>query len=114
MQQITTLTDEPRQRHQLVLDTNETVDFRLYFSARQQAWYFDFTYNDLTCKCSKVVLTPNALRCFRRIIPFGIAFDTDGFVEPFQIDDFSTGRVKMYVLNEEDVQTIEQEIYLDD
>lgn len=114
MQQITTLTDEPRQRHQLVLDTNETVDFRLYFSARQQAWYFDFTYNDLTCNGSKVVLTPNALRCFRRIIPFGIAFDTDGFVEPFQIYDFSTGRVKMYVLNEEDVQTIEQEIYLDD
>ncbi len=114
MQQITTLTDEPKQRHQLVLDNNETVDFRLYFSARQQAWYFDFSYKDLTCNGFKVVLTPNALRCFRRIIPFGIAFDTEGFVEPFQIDDFSSGRVKMYVLNAEDVQAVEQDVFLND
>lgn len=114
MQQITTLTNEPKQRHQLVLDNNETVDFRLYYSARQQAWYYDFTYNDLTCNCSKVVLSPNALRQFRRIIPWGLAFDAEGGVEPFQLDDFSSGRVKMYVLNSEDVQTIEQEIYLND
>lgn len=114
MRQITTLTNSPNQRHQLVLDNNETVDFRLYYSARQQAWYYDFTYNDLTCNCSKVVLSPNALRCFRRIISWGLAFDTDGFVDPFQLDDFSSGRVKMYVLNAEDVESIEQEIYLND
>lgn len=114
MQQITTLTDEPKQRHQLVLDNNETVDFRLRYSARQQAWYFDFTYKELTSKGLKVVLTPNALRCFRRLIPFGIAFSTQGYVEPFQLDDFSSGRVEMYVLNAEDVQTVEQEIYLND
>lgn len=113
MQQITTLTNEPNQRHQLVLDSNDTVDFRLYYSARQQAWYFDFTYKDLTCNGLKVVLTPNALRCFRRIIPWGLAFATEGYVEPFQLDDFSSGRIKMYVLNTEDVQTIEQEIYND-
>lgn len=114
MKQITTLTNSPNQRHQLVLDNNETVDFRLYYSSRQQAWYYDFTYNDLTVNCSKVVLSPNALRQFRRIISWGLAFDTDGYVEPFQLDDFSSGRVRMYVLNSEDVETIEQEIYLND
>lgn len=114
MKQITTLTNSPKQRHQLVLDDNETVNFLLYYSARQQAWYFDFTYKETSAKCLKAVLTPNALRCFRRTIPFGIAFDTNGYVEPFQLDDFSTGRVKMYVLNSEDVQTIEQEVYLND
>lgn len=58
-------------------------------------------------------MTPNALRCFLRIIPFGIAFSTNSYVEPFQLDDFSSGRVQMYLLNSEDVQTIEQEIFLD-
>lgn len=111
MQQITTLTNSPNQRHQLVLENNESVDFRLYFSARMQAWYFDFTYNDITVNCSKVVLSPNTLRCLKRLIPFGIGFDADGFAEPFQQDDFSSGRVRMYVLNSEDVETIEQEIY---
>lgn len=114
MQQITTLTNEPNQRHQIVLDNNETVDFRLYFSARQQSWYFDFTYKQTTANGFKVTLSPNALRCFRKTIPFGIAFDTEGYVEPFQLDDFSSGRIKMYVLNSEDVQTVEQEIYLND
>lgn len=111
MKQITTLTSDANQRHQLILDNNETVDFRLYFSARQQAWYFDFTYKDLTVNCSKVVLSPNTLRNFKRLIPFGIAFDTDGYVEPFQLTDFSSGRVRMYVLNSEDVTQIEEEIY---
>ncbi len=111
MQKITTLTSSPNQRHQLILENNETVDFRLYYSGRMQAWYFDFTYKDLTVNCSKVVLSPNTLRNFKRLIPFGIAFATDGYVEPFQITDFSSGRVSMYVLNSEDVETIEQGIY---
>ncbi len=111
MQRITTLTNEPKQRHQLVLDNNETVDFRLYYSARQQSWYFDFTYKDLICNGLKVVLSPNSLRCFRRIIPWGLAFLTDGYVEPFQLTDFSSGRVKMYVLNSEDIELIEQEVF---
>lgn len=114
MKQITTLTDEPKQRHQLVLDTNDTVDFRLYYSSRIQCWYFDFTYKELSVNCLKVVLSPNTLRNFRKLIPFGIGFDSQGLVEPFQLDDFSSGRVQMYVLNSEDVETIEQEIYLND
>lgn len=111
MQEITTLTSSPNQLHTLILDNNEKVEFRLYFLARQEAWFFDLTYNDLTVNCSKVVLTPNALRQFRRTIPFGIAFATDGFVEPFQITDFSSGRIKMYVLNSTEVQDVEQEIF---
>lgn len=114
MQQISTLSNEPKQRHQLVLESNDTVDFRLYFYPRQQSWYFDFTYKDFSATGLKVVLSPNTLRNFKNIIPFGIGFDTDGLVEPFQIDDFSSGRVRMYLLNSEDVEQIEQEIYLSD
>ena len=111
MQHITSITSSPNQRMTLVLDNNETVDFRLYFLPRQEAWFFDFTYNDLTVNCSKVVLTPNALRQFRKTIPFGIAFVTDGFVDPFQLTDFSNGRINMYVLNKEEVQQVESEIF---
>lgn len=111
MQQIDTISSEPKQRFSLVLDNNETVDFKLYYLARMQSWYYDFTYKDLTVNSSKVVLTPNSLRNFRRIIPFGIAFTSDGLVEPFEITDFSSGRVKMYVLNSDEVNQIEEEIF---
>lgn len=112
MQKITNITNEPRQRMQLVLDNNETVDFRLYYSSRQQAWYFDFTYKELIVNCSKVVLSPNTLRNFYRIIPFGIAFIAQGDVEPFQLNDFSSSRVNMFVLNAEEVRLIEEEIFV--
>lgn len=111
MQQIDTISSSPNQRMSLVLDNNETVDFRLYYSAMQQAWFYDFTYKERTVNCSKVVQTPNSLRQFRRILPFGIAFLSDSDAEPFQIDDFSSSRVKMYVLNSADVKLVEREIY---
>lgn len=111
MQQITSITSEPKQRMTLVLENNETVDFLLYYLPRQQGWFYNFTYNNLTCNGSRVTLSPNALRQFKRIIPFGIAFMTDDLVEPFSIDDFSSGRVSMYVLNDDEVKQIESEVY---
>lgn len=111
MQQITSITSEPKQRMTLVLENNETVDFLLYYLPRQQSWFYDFTYNTLTCKGSKVNLTPNSLRQFKRVIPFGIAFMSNDSVEPFDIDDFSNGRVIMYVLNVDEVKQIESEVF---
>lgn len=111
MLEITTLTNEPKQRHTLVLENNETVDFRLYFSTRCESWYFDFAYNDFICSGLKVVLSPNVLRQFKRILPFAFAFISQNNVEPFRIDDFSSGRVSMYILNEDDIALIEEEIY---
>lgn len=111
MQLITTLTSQPNQRTQIPLENNDTVDFKLYYSIRQQSWFYNFSYKDLTVNGSKVTLHPNTLRQFRRIIPFGFAFDSDSQIEPFAQDDFSSGRIKMYVLNPEDVEMVEREIF---
>jgi hypothetical protein len=111
MKQITTLTAAPKQQHTLVLENNDTADFYLEYCPRMQSWYFNISYGDITQKCIKVVLTPNALRHLRRVIPFGIAFMSDSLVEPFGQEDFKNGRVQIYVLNEEDVAEIESEIY---
>ena len=111
MLEITTLTNDIKQRHTLVLEDNETVDFLLYYSLRQQSWYYDFQYNDFICNGSKVVLTPNALRQFKRILPFGFAFYSDSSVEPFRQDDFSSGRVRFFILNQSDIEEIEETVY---
>lgn len=111
MKQIVSLTDNSRQKFQIVLDNGEIVDFSLYFYPTQYSWFFDFTYKNYTSNGNRVVLTPNALRHLKNIIPFGIAFLADGFVEPFKLTDFSTQRVGMYVLNQDDVATIESTVY---
>lgn len=111
MQQITAITDRPNQLMTLVLDNNETALFRIYYLARQQEWCFDLTYNDITLNCKRIVLTANILSQFRQQMPFGIAFVAQDNIEPFSIFDFVTQRVVMYVLNSDEVQQIEEEIY---
>lgn len=111
MQQITSIKSAYNQRMQLLLENNETVNFNIYFSARQQCWYYDFEYKNIICNGSKIVLSPNSIRQFKNILPFGFMFISDSYVEPFSIDDFSSGRISFFLLNKEEVQQVEREIY---
>ena len=111
MEQVTGLTADYKQHFQFLTSTNEQVDFNLYYYITQQSWFFDFIYKDYTCNCQKVVLTPNALRHLKNIIPFGISFYSEDKVEPIFIDDFESGRVKMLILSSDEVKEVETNIY---
>ncbi|WP_405316539.1 hypothetical protein [Faecalibacillus faecis] len=111
MDRITGITSEYRQSFQFLTQNGEKVDFSLYYYITQQSWFFDFTYKDYTCKCQRVVLTPNALRHLKNIIPFGIAFYSNDKVEPIFVDDFESGRVQILVLNTDEVKEVELNIY---
>lgn len=111
MKQVTSITGDAKQRMQIPLDDNKgNVEFRLYFMPTQNSWYYDFTYKNYNSYGNKVVLNLNALRHLRKILPFGFMFDSDGDVEPFAINDFVNGRIKMIVLNQDDINEIEEAI----
>jgi hypothetical protein len=114
MEIATTLTEYPNQIHTIPLENNETAQIRLYYNARMLSWYFDLEYKDITINCVKITIHPNILRQFRRIIPFGITFFADGFVEPFEVTAFSSGRVSMGILSQDEVNEVETEIYYND
>lgn len=111
MQLITSITEQPKQSFVLKLDNNETAIMRLYFYASQNSWYFDIEYKEYINNGNKVVLTFNALRHLKNIIPFGIGFLSETNADPFSIDAFTSGQFMMVLLNQEDVQTIEETIY---
>ena len=112
MDTITTLTEYPNQLHTLVLEDNNTAEIRLQYFARMQAWYLDLTFENTTINGLKVVLYPNLLRQFRKYLPFGLMVYTDNeLVEPFEIEAFSSGRVKIGILNSDEVEEIETDIY---
>ena len=111
MKIITSITSQPRQRMVLKLDNNESAIIRLYYYATQKSWYFDIEYKDYINNGNKVVLTMNALRHLRKKLPFGISFLKGSNAEPFLLDDFSTGNALMVLLNQEDVELIESEVY---
>lgn len=111
MKLISSITSEPKQRFVLRLDNSESVIMRLYYYSSQNSWYFDIEYNDYINNGNKVVLTMNALRHLRNILPFGIAFVSSSNAEPFQLEDFANGNVLMLLLNQDDVQEIEETVY---
>lgn len=111
MEIITSITSYPKQEFILKLENNEFATMRLYYYSSQQSWYFDIEYKDYINNGNKVVLTMNALRHLRNIIPFGIAFVSGSQAEPFGLDDFVQNKVLMLLLNKEDVEIIEENIY---
>lgn len=113
MKQISNLTNDPRQEFQVFTEDGNTLYITLYYYITQKSWYYDFTYGDYTCLGSRVVLTPNSIRHLKNILPFGIAFLTDSKAEPYSLEDFASGRIKMYILNKDEVQEIESSIYYD-
>lgn len=112
MLRITEFTDSASQTCLIPLeDDSGTVSFDLQFAPTQNSWYFNFTYNDLTCNGLKLVLGPNILRCFKSQIPFGLMVTANDGIEPYQISDFVDGRVNIFVLNKTEVAQFESVVY---
>ena len=111
MQVITSITEQPKQEFNLKLDNNQTAKMRLYYYASQSSWYFDIEYNGRINNGNKVVLSMNALRHLKRLIPFGIGFISESNADPFTLDAFTSQKYLMILLNKDDVQTIEETIY---
>lgn len=113
MQVITSLTTSANQFHELVLDNNQSAKFTLRYYPRMFSWFFDIEYEDIVINNVKLVLHPNILRQFKSKLPFGLAIYTDNgsLVEPFQITDFQTGRVYLAILNSDEVQQVESEMF---
>lgn len=113
MRQITEFTTSTFQTCKLPLETRESVDFKLYYAPTQLSWYFDFSYNDIISNGNKLVLGFNILRAYKDRIPFGLLVEADKNIEPFSIDDFSTGRVRVYILDQNEVDEIESVVFHD-
>lgn len=103
MKQITSLIDSAKQSLTLVLDSGTNVPMTLTYVPSQKGWFYSLTYGDFGVTNRRLVVSPNCLRAFRDIIPFGLAcLSLDGY-EPIYQDDFSSGRITLFVLNEQDV-----------
>lgn len=112
MTRVDNLTDASDQTTTLILPDNTAVTLRLRFRPRTQRWVADVGYaatgfqvNGLNLCCF-----PNVMRSWREVIPFGIAFMTADFTDPFQLQDFATGRVAVYLLNAADVLAVESTV----
>jgi hypothetical protein len=110
MNLISAITNDANQSMRIVLDDGSKVDFSLSYKSGQQGWFFSITYAGFSIKNRRMVNSPNLLRNFKNILPFGLACTVSDNLEPIYQDDFSSQRVLLYVLNESDLVTVESTI----
>lgn len=89
----------------------DPVLMTLKFKSAVQQWFIDIEWNSFTLKGNRVYSSPNMLCQYEAIIPFGLACITEGGGEPFLVNDFSQGRVNIYLLSPEEVIEV-QEFYV--
>lgn len=113
MKLLSETTNNPSQRMNLVFENGETGIFILKYKTLQQAWFWDFIMEskNFSTYGNRLVLAPNILRRFKNIIDVGIQVISSDKVEPFNINDFVTDRVSILLLNSQEVQDIEAQIY---
>jgi hypothetical protein len=111
MRQISEISSDPKQKFTFITDDNISFEFKLEFIASQQGWFYSLKYQNLSINGNRLVTDINILRSYKNILPFGIGIMTDDATEPFLIDDFSTGRVKFYLLDKAEVKDLETTFY---
>ena len=111
MQIITSITSQPIQNFILKLDTNEAINFKLYFYSSQNAWYYDFEYQGYVSQGNKAVLSMNSIRHLRNILPFGFGFIAETNADPFDLNSFVNQDCVMVLWDKDEVQILEENFY---
>lgn len=101
------ITSQPKQQLSLVLEDGTTVDALLEYRPQQIGWFADFTLGDWIARGVRLTSSPNLLRQYRRVIPFGLAIIMANNVDPLNVTDFSDGTATVYLLNAADVLAVE-------
>ena len=105
MRRLQNITEEPIQRHTILFEKSE-ITFILRFYPRTQIWMFDAEFGDK--KVYGLKLSVGVLHMLSQNQPFDfVCVDLSGNgIDPFQRQDFSSGRCEIYMLESSDMERI--------
>ena len=90
--------------------TQGTIIFKLYYRPNVRMWFIDITLGTFIVNGMRLSNQPNMLNQYSNTIPFGLyvqLLDADPGYEPILIDDFSSGRLALNVLDQDELYQIE-------
>lgn len=94
---LNTLTDSAYQSVSFVTEESEDVTLTLRFIPSQETWYLDVESASLTTRGLALTSFIDLLDPYHNNITWGLyVWSQDGF-DPWRIDDFSSGRIKLAV-----------------
>jgi len=111
MRYLNKISASAHQRFNLTGNKGQSITMTLKYRPSQEAWYADFEYEGRSINSVRIVNSPNILRKFRNIFPFGLQCVTRDGLDPVFVDDFSNQNASLYLLDEDEVSTVEESIY---
>lgn len=105
------INDSAKQDYIIVTENKEQVQLYLYYFPTQESWYFDLSYGDFTVRGLQLTVSPNCLRSYRDLLPFGLSCISADGLDPLYISDFVQGRIKLYLLGSDEVEQVESLYY---
>lgn len=107
MRQIVVLNDQAKQNFRVSVANYDFVDVTMEFCRSQYAWYMSIKWGDtFESNNDRVACSPNILRQYRKLIPFGFLIRGPDSIDPFAIDAWMTGW-EIYILDETDLVDVE-------
>lgn len=106
MYKIELLNDQPKQKFKVVIDGYDQAEITIEFRSQQYGWFLSMVWGTFILNNERVATSPNLLRQFQNIIPFGIQISGVDAVDPIKIDSWLTDN-EMYILEASDIPEIE-------
>lgn len=106
---INKITNDASQRLMLTGINGIQINMTLRFMPRQSQWIMGVSYGDFSAQGIAVVCGLNLLQKFKNIIPFGISCVCTNGLDPYTLNAFVDQQANLYLLNAEDVETIQAE-----
>lgn len=106
MKRLTNITSETLQRHLILFEDDGVVTLTLRFYPKTQHWAFDAEYKGRSVYGVK--LSVGVLHIKSKNFPFDF-FVVDGSglgIDPFQRNDFHSGRCNIYIMETDDMLEI--------
>ncbi len=97
-----------QQRFKTPLDNGEYVELVVHYFPAVESWSVDVFYKDFKAHGIRIYNSFNILHQFSSILPFGLLIDVKDGGEPFLINDFSSNRVRLFLLSQSDVEQVKQ------
>lgn len=111
MRQILVLNDLPKQQFRVSIENYDFLQVTIEYASNQYAWYMSLLWGqNFEVKNDRVVCSPNLLRQYKDLIPFGILVRGPDSVDPFSITAWQDGW-EMHFLDSDDIEYIEAEFY---
>lgn len=108
MNQIGGITSDAKQLRQLVLPDGSTCTFNIEYKPQQYGWFItSLVYGSIEIDGLRIMNSPNMLRQWLKLLPFGICCQTTDGQEPTLQTAFSSGYASLYLLTQDQVTQYE-------